>query len=83
MSFKEDFPSLPQDGRLYQSYDIMDACLDKQKVKDAISPKKVDEYLNLLHTQPSDLKFSEEYRRGWMAAGSELAYTIKEELNLE
>ena len=57
--------------------------ITKQKVKDAIRPEKVEEYLNLLHTQPSDSEFSSEYRRGWMASGSELTYTIRKELNLE
>jgi len=32
-TFEEQFPSLAHDGRLYQPYDIMNACVDKRKVR--------------------------------------------------
>jgi len=91
MTFEEDFPSITTndwhtddwgDKVIYLNV-VKKHCIDKQKIANALTSKKIEEYLNGLHTQPNDPKFSPEYRRGWIAAGSELAHYIKQELNLE
>lgn len=91
MTFEEEFPNLIAyrydkfiDGTDYvdaiPTNKVIEYCLDKERVKEALD--KCEEYLNLLHSQPSDAKLSEEYRRGWRDAGNELVYHIKKELGL-